>query len=162
MPLAHTLDQSGPHIEYLAVAGGFLLLGIVLFVQKSVKPIISIAIILLALGVGTGAFFVGGAPAAAGRSVVITSPKPGESVPALERFELQVAINGGKLARSPGAQSGGHLHIFVDGALVDMPTTANPMVTLKEGTHRLGVEFVDAQHVSYKPKVVDEIEVVAK
>lgn len=162
MPLAHTLDQSGPHIEYLAVAGGFLILGTILFVQKSVKPVFSIAIILLALGVGTGAFLVGGPPAAAGRSVVITTPKPSETVAAREPFEVQVAINGGRLARFPGDQSGGHLHIFVDGALVDMPTVATPTVTLKEGTHRLGVEFVDPQHVSYKPKVQDEIEIVAE
>lgn len=161
MLLAHTA-ASGPHTEYLVLAGAFLVLGIVLFVQKTVKPVVSLAIILLAVALGSGAFILGGSsPAAGGIRVVVLEPKPGDPVPAGEEFPLEVGLNGAQMASSPNAGDGGHIHVYVDGELIDMPTTLKPMVKLKEGKHTITVEFVDAKHRPYAPAVVDSIEVVA-
>lgn len=161
MLLAHTAT-SGPHTEYLILAGALLVLGVVLFVQKTVKPVVSIAIVLLAVALASGAFFLGGSsPAAGGISVVVLEPKPGDPVPAGEEFPLKVALNGAQMASSPNAGDGGHIHVYVDDELIAMPTTLKPTVKLKQGQHTITVEFVDGQHRPYTPGVKDTIEVVA-
>jgi hypothetical protein len=162
--LAHALNQSGPHIEALIVAGGFLLLGVVFFVQKSVKPVVSVTLVVLAMAMGTGAFVLGKNPAAQGRRVVVRDPKPGDTVPAGKQIPLDVALVGARLASSGTAKDGGHLHVLVDGAVTSMPTaTKTPKVgPLKPGEHQLTVEFVDYTHRSFSPRVTDTIEIRAK
>jgi hypothetical protein len=161
--LAHALNQSGPHWEVLIVAGGFLLLGVVFFIQKSVKPVVSIALVLLALAMGTGAFVLGNAPAAEGRRVVLREPKPGDVVDAGKPLRLDVAVVGGQLASSQGATDGGHLHVIVDGAVTSMkPTTTPKVAPLKPGEHELTVEFVGPDHLSYRPRVQDTIAIRAE
>lgn len=161
--LAHTAQASGPHTEYLVLAGAFLVLGVVLFVQKTVKPVVSIGIVLIAIALGSGAFiFAGSPPTPNGVTVVIQEPKPGDPVPAGEKFALKVAVSGAQLASSTNAADGGHLHVYVDDELVDMPVTVRPEVKVPEGEHTLGVELVDEKHVPYKPAVRDNIEVVAQ
>ena len=165
MVVAHAVSASGPHIEVLIVAGGFFLLGVVFFVQKSVKPLISLALVALGLVMGTGAFVLSdSAPAAEEKRVVLQDPKPGEVVPANEPFRLRVAIVGGKLASSQTATDGGHLHLIVDGAILpNMPTTTTPMAPpLEPGKHELAVEYVGPDHVSFRPRVIDTIEITAK
>ena len=134
-----------------------------LFAQRSVNPIVSLGLIVAALGVGSGAFFVGtGSTAAVGRSVVITSPKPGDVVAAEEPVPIEVALNGGSLATSASARDGGHLHVFVDGEVVAMPNSLQPTVELAPGKHRLKVEYVAQDHTRLDPPVEDEIELVAR
>ena len=163
MLLAHTAEASGPHTEYLVLAGAFLVLGIVLFVQKTVKPVVSLIIVLLAVALASGAFILGGSPQTPdGIRVVVLEPKPGDPVPAGEEFPIEVGLNGAQMATSPNAGDGGHIHVYVDDELIDMPTTLKPTVKLKEGEHTITIEFVDSKHVPYSPEVKDTIEVVAK
>jgi hypothetical protein len=164
MVLAHALNQSGPHVEVLIVAGGFFLLGVVFFVQKSVKPVVSVGLLLLAVAMATGAFALApDQPASQGRRVVVRDPKPGEVVPAGEPFRLDVAVLGGKLASNRSATDGGHLHVTVDGAVLSMPPTTTPRVDpLDPGEHEITVEFVNARHFSYEPRVTDTIEITAE
>lgn len=162
MMLAHAAG-SGVHSEYLVMAGAFLVLGVVLFVQKTVKPAISLGIVLLAVALGSGAFFLtGDDPAREGRQVVILEPTPGEAVEANKAFEVETVINGARLASCDTCTDGGHIHVLVDGETVAMTTQKQPRVELEPGTHELTVEFVDAKHLSYDPPVTDEREVVAR
>jgi hypothetical protein len=162
--LAHALNQSGPHVEVLIVAAGFLLLGVVFFIQKSVKPVVSVTLVVVAAAMATGAFVLGPSnPASQGRRVVVREPKPGDVVPAGKAFRLDVAVLGGKLATSRTAADGGHLHVLVDGAVTSMPPTTTPrLAPLEPGKHELTVEFVNSQHFSYEPRVTDTIEITAK
>lgn len=162
MTFAHAATSTGPHAEYLLVAIGFFVLGTILFVQKTAHPLICLLLVALALTVGTGAFVLKDEPAAAGRRVVILSPKPGDVVPAGEPVAIEVGVQGGKLASSASATDGGHLHVFVNDLLEKMPVTPEPTISLKKGRHKLGVEYVDANHRSFSPKVYDEIEVRAR
>ena len=162
MPLAHAVGSSGPHAEFLIVAGALFLLGVLFYIQKAVKPVVSVVLVVIAIALGTGAFFLNDQSAAEGRSVAITEPKPGDTVPANKSITLQVAVNGGELAAESDAANAGHLHIYVDGSLVDMPSTARPKLELKRGAHTLTVEYVDSEHRSFNPQVTDEIEVEAR
>lgn len=162
MLLAHVAQSAGPHTEYLILAGGFLLLGVVLFAQKSVKPVFSIGLILLALALGTGAFVLNQDPSAENRVVVITEPKPGDLVEAKKPIPIEVNVTD----PSAGANGSpkGHIHVFVDGDLVAMPAQIDEAsVELDKGDHTLAVEYVSGpEHKSFKPKVIDEIEITAR
>ena len=164
MILAHGAESAGPHTEYLILAGGFLLLGVVLFAQKSVKPVFSIGLILLAVALGTGAFVLNRDPAAAGRMVVITEPKPGETVEAKEPIPIEVNITDTLSEVDEATEQKGHIHVFVDGNLVAMPVQLDAAsVELEKGKHTLAVEYVSSpDHRSFNPKVMDEIEISAR
>ena len=47
----------------------------------------------------------------------------------------------------------GHLHLYVDGKLQQMPYSTRTEVTLPPGPHELRVEYVDSRHVSFNPEV---------
>ncbi|MDQ3956389.1 MAG: hypothetical protein M3285_12665 [Actinomycetota bacterium] len=162
MLLAHVAQSGGPHTEYLILAGGFLLLGLVLFAQKSVKPVFSIGLILLAVALGTGAFVLNRDPSAGDRIVVITEPKPGDVVEAKKPIPIEVNVTD----PSGGSDSSpkGHIHVFVDGNLVAMPAQIDAAsVELDKGDHTLSVEYVTGpDHKSFNPKVIDEIEISAR
>jgi hypothetical protein len=164
MTLAHALDQSGPHLEVLIVAAGFFLLGIVFFIQKSVKPVVSVTLAVLAAAMATGAFVLGPeSPAAEDRRIVVQEPKPGDVIEAGKPVPLKVGIVGGRLASSATAGDGGHLHILVDGALSMPPPSQEPELDpLEPGRHEIVVEFVDRTHRSFTPKVRDAIEITAE
>lgn len=162
MLLAHGVGSSGPHVEFLVVAGALLVLGVLFYIQKAVKPVVSVILILVAVALGSGAFILGGGESAAqGRSIAITDPKPGDTVEVGAPVELEVFVRGGSLVSGPSDETGGHLHVYVDGELVDMPTT-NVFVELKRGRHTLMVEYVDFEHRPFTPRVKDEIEVEAR
>jgi hypothetical protein len=59
MYYAHTLGAGGPDLELLLFAAALLILGIVLFLQKSAKPVVSVVLLIAAFAVGTGAFAFG-------------------------------------------------------------------------------------------------------
>lgn len=162
MVLAHVVSSGGPHTEYLILAGGFLLLGLVLFAQKSVKPVFSIGLILLAVALGTGAFVLNRDPSAGERVVVITEPKPGDVVDAKKPIPIEVNVT--DPAGGSDASPKGHIHVFVDGDLVAMPAQIDAAsVELDKGEHTLAVEYVSGpDHKSFKPKVIDEIEISAR
>ncbi|MDQ1437514.1 MAG: hypothetical protein QOK43_1143 [Acidimicrobiaceae bacterium] len=85
--------------------------------------------------------------------LTLISPDPGATVPANKEFDLLVNVDGGKLAPSPTAKSGGHLHLYVDGKLSQMPYGTKAVVELPPGPHRLRIEYVGSSHVPYKPPI---------
>ena len=162
MLLAHGAQSSGPHSEFLILAGAFLVLGVTLFIQKSVKPSISVGLVLVAVALGSGAFLLSQSPAAESRVVRIVEPNPGDMVAANDKIPLEVALSGAPLAKSATSTDGGHLHVYVDDELVDMPSTLEPKVQFRPGPHTLTIEYVDNEHKAFNPRVTDEIEIRAR
>lgn len=93
--------------------------------------------------------------------VAFASPTDGATVPANEPVTIEIDLTGGELATSP-SDAGGHLHIFVDGSVVSMPSGDTAEVELEPGEHELRVEYVDIQHASYDPPIQETISVTAE
>jgi hypothetical protein len=152
----------------LAVA--LLVLGVVFFVQKTAKPSVSVIMLLASLALGAGAFAFGdsGSNASGGATsdatVTITSPADGDNVPAGEELPVEVSLRGAELTTATASNdpTQGHLHVFVDGEVISMPTTTASEVVLEPGEHSIAVEFTRADHRSFDPPVIDEIEVTAQ
>jgi hypothetical protein len=66
---------------------------------------------------------------------------------------IDVALGGATVARSASDTGKGHLHVYVDDQLQQMPYSTTTTVRLEPGSHRLTVEYVDPQHVSYSPRI---------
>lgn len=60
MLLAHTFGSSGPDVELLLLAGAMVVLAVIFFFQKTVKPMVPVVLLLMAFGVAAGAFALGG------------------------------------------------------------------------------------------------------
>ncbi len=169
MELAHTLGTGGPEIEFMILAAAMLVLGIVFFFQKGVKPVVPLILVLGAFALSAGAFIfksdTSTAPAAGIDAVItIESPAPGDTVPANEPLQLSVDLQGGRLTAENASDDPreGHLHVYVDGELVSMPTEATPEVELEPGSHEITVEFTQADHRSFEPRILDTVEVTAE
>ena len=165
MILAHSLTPGGPDIEFLVLAFAMLSLAIVFFFQKSVKRQVPFILLIVAIALVAGAFTINTTTpvSGAGIKVAIASPPDGAKVEAGKPIKLQVDVTGGKIVSGPSSDpTAGHFHVFVDRQLVDMPTTTTPEVRLSEGSHTVTVEFTDAQHASFSPRILDEIALVAR
>ena len=168
MELAHSAGTSGgPNIEFLVLGGGMLLLGVLFFFQKTVKPVVSLVLLLGAFALAAGAFAFDGGDTTGAKSIDasirILSPQGGEEVPAGEPFPVRVEISGGTLTSQVETDdaTAGHLHLYVDDELVSMPSNDAPEVELPPGEHTIAVEFTAADHHSYEPRIIDEVEVTA-
>jgi hypothetical protein len=161
-------------VVLLVVAAALLAGGLAVLVRRGVKPA---AWALLGVGVGIGllGFAVDGGEGDGGDAEIsalqidpsavelsIVEPAPGATVPAGEPITVQVAIEGGSLATSAEDTTGGHLHLAVDGSLVQMQYADQAEVTLEPGRHTLTVEYVDNLHVRFEPAVEQTIEVRAQ
>ena len=172
LELAHGAPTSGgPNAEFLIVAGALAIVGIILFVQKSAHPGVSAALVVIALAMGVGSFTLTSdeEPAAThGHSssvfLRIIEPDDGATVDAGKKLPLEVSLSGATLSPEDASDDEipGHIHVFVDGETISMPTTLRPKVKLAPGEHELAVEFVDTRHLSLDPKVVDQITVTAE
>lgn len=164
MILAHTIGVGGPDLEMMVLAAALVMLGIILFVQKTAKPAVSVGLMVAALAVGGGAFAVGGSSPSSNARVAITSPPANAEVKAGEPVTVEVAIKGGELTSNTTATDPnlGHLHVFIDDKLVSMPSTDTYDVTLKPGDHDITVEFTAADHRSFEPPIRDSIVVIAE
>ena len=146
----------------LLIAAGVAFVGA--FVFRSIKPdkigppwalfiagaiLVVLGLLVPRLGGGTDA------------EVGFASLRDGATVPANEPFDIEIDLEGGELATS-NSSSGGHLHIYVDGSVVSMPSTTTAEVTLEPGEHELRVEYVDFQHASFDPPVQETISVTAE
>jgi len=174
MIYAHTLGVGGPDLELMMIAAAMAVLGIVFFFQKAVKPVVSIGLIVVAVGAGAIAFAVGGdqepenqatreaeaegGVSPDGASVTILSPADGDTVPANEPVEITYEVDPGNLP----ADQLGDMHVYVDGELQSMQTTDVLEVELEPGTYVLGVEAAQPNHVSFDPMILDEIELTAE
>ena len=94
--------------------------------------------------------------------LTLLEPEPGATVAANQDVTLQVQVEGAKVAATPTAKEGGHLHLYVDDKLQSMPYGTNAAVRLTPGRHTLKVEFVDEKHVAYKPPIAVEAMVIAQ
>jgi hypothetical protein len=158
MVYAHTLGTGGPDLELILIAGAIGVLGIVFFFQKAVKPVVSIVLIVVAIGAGTLAFAMGGGDQPESASVTILSPADGDTVPANEPVEITYEIDPGGLS----ADQLGDMHVYVDGELQSMQTTEVLEVELEPGTYTVGVEAAQPNHASFDPMILDEIELTAE
>ena len=166
MVLAHTLGEGGPEIELLIVAAAFVVLGSLFFVQKTAKPAVAVGLVVVGVAMGASAFALGGGGAGSGSgegiALEIVSPEDGTTVPANEPLPVDVELDGATLAGGSGGGDGGHIHIFVDEEIVDMPSTLTTDVEIEPGTHTIAVEYVDSDHKELSPRVLDEVEVTAE
>ncbi|MGH2663389.1 MAG: hypothetical protein ACRDH8_11415 [Actinomycetota bacterium] len=88
----------------------------------------------------------------------ITDPTDGADVPAGE-LTVRFQVENAELASSPD-DSGGHVHLYLDDTLVQMPYGDNGTVDVSAGPHTLRVEYVDERHISYTPPVEDSIDIL--
>jgi hypothetical protein len=91
----------------------------------------------------------------------IVAPEEGATLPVGEPIAIEVEVEGAEIATSPQDQ-GGHIHVYVDGTLEQMPVGATTTVTLKRGEREITVEYVDAQHAPLDPAVRTSITVTAE
>lgn len=172
MLLAHTFGNSGPDVELLLFAAAMFALAVVFFFQKTVKPMVPVVLLLMAFGMGAGAFALGGAdsedpagaPVSSPATISIVSPADGGEVPAGEMVAVEVAVDGGEVTMDATTEdpTKGHLHVFLDGQLVSMPMGDDVQIEFPEpGTYELTVEFTRTDHASFDPPVDDTIEITA-
>ena len=168
MLLGHALGGAGgPELEFLILSGACLFLGVFFFFQKNVKPQASVVLLVVAIGLAVGAFAVDTGGGSSPATISIVEPQDGDTVPAREELILSVEIEDGELTTDTEATdpSLGHLHIYVDGQLVSMPSTEQPPIPadrLPPGEHEITVEFTQANHEQFEPRILDEITVTAE
>ena len=92
----------------------------------------------------------------------IVSPSDGDTVPARKQVDVEVELENAEIATSADDHDGGHLHLFVDGKLAQMPYSTTMQVRLPPGSHEITVEYVDEEHVSYDPPFTTSVEVRAE
>jgi hypothetical protein len=150
----------------LVVAGGVIAAGgILLWLLKKggqwVAPAaVAAGVIVLALGflIRPGA----GGEASSEAVVSIVEPSNGERVDAGKPVTVRVALQNGSIAMSPTDEIGGHLHLYLDDKLQQMPYSMEAKIELPAGAHQLRVEFVDHRHVSFDPPVDTTITLTAE
>ena len=97
-----------------------------------------------------------GRPSTAAR-LEITSPAAGEVFrgdPATLPVAMQ--LDGGQVVPFTSLRlvpNEGHIHLFLDGALVSMTTGLTAQITAPPGPHELVAEFVAVDHGSFDPQV---------
>ena len=100
-------------------------------------------------------------PTSSNASVRIITPGSGDEVRAGQPVDVEVELDNATIALSPSDTSGGHLHLYVDGQLRQMPYSTDARITLDPGPHEIRVEFVDFRHLSFSPEVATTIAVTA-
>ena len=162
--LAHVLSGGGPLNVLLLLVGALTAVAGVRLRER--KPSAASAGKLLTV-LGIAAFGLGlvidAGPATtpSNATVRIVRPSAGAEVPADRPIDVEVDVENGSLALSANDTSGGHLHLFVDGQVRQMPYTTDAEITLEPGTHEIRVEYVDFRHISFTPEVSTTIEVTA-
>ncbi len=163
---AHVVGPSGGvELELLLVAGGLLVASFLVRPSEGESSRLPMVLLVLAVVIGIGSFAWPriNKPANTSPAVVtITSPRDGATVPAGEPISVEVELANAPLARSATSQAGGHLHLYVDGKLQQMPYSLVAEIELDPGTHEVTVEYVDAQHVSFDPPVQETVTVTAE
>lgn len=160
--LAHGASADGGRVSVpLLVGGGVATAGAVVLVARRGRPLAVGG--LLAVGVVLFAASLLGSGGGDDRPdvhMLLVEPAPGARVPAGAPTTVRVSIAEGALATGP-EDDGGHLHLYVDGKLQQMPYSTDAQVTLTPGPHTLTVEYVDSRHVSYRPPIQQTVEVTA-
>lgn len=162
MPFAHTATSSGPNTEILLLGAGALVLAIVFFLQKTASRQVSLMLAVAGVAAITGAFALSGDSAEDQHvAIAIAAPAEGATIDA-GTVAVEIELEGAELASESSSDDAGHLHVYVDGAVVDMPSALEVEVELEPGEHDLEVEFVDADHAALDPPVIDGVTVTAE
>lgn len=154
--VANGADTGG---SILLAAGVILLVGgIWSLVKRHAGPMGWLGIVA-GLGLGAAGFVLTASSPDA--TVSFVRPRAGTEVPANQPVSIQVRVEGGEVATSPTDLEGGHLHLYVDGRLQQMPYSDTTEIQLPPGEHRLRVEYVDNTHRSFDPEIATSVEVEA-
>jgi hypothetical protein len=163
---AHAVGPGGGvDIELLLVAGAAVFFGFKLRSTGQAKPAASWIAIGVGVALAVAAVVVpqGSNPSApSDASILIVTPADGDTVAADKAIRVEVALTGVSIATSPSDTTKGHIHVYVDGTLEQMPYTTQPKVKLSPGEHEITIEYVDAQHISYNPPLQTSVKVVAE
>lgn len=166
MVLAHAGGGAGGvHVEFLVISVALVVFAVVLYFRENVKTSSSVILVVVGLGLGAGAFvFSSGGTDVSNVSMSIVSPDDGATVPAGEPIDVEVELQGATTepTSATGDEITGHIHVFVDGQLLQMPTSTSTEIELEPGEHALAVEFVGDDHVSFEPRIVEAVEVTAR
>jgi hypothetical protein len=91
--------------------------------------------------------------------LTIVSPRNGQTV-SQDRPELRLDLDGAKIVNQTTTRiqgDEGHLHLHVDGRLVDMNYGLRQRLpALPPGQHVVQVEFVAADHVPFEPRILTQ------
>jgi len=90
-------------------------------------------------------------------TVTIVSPANGDVIDGTN-VDLRVELEDARIVPQTTREISpdeGHLHVYLDGALISMTEGTEQEVTgLTPGPHRIQVEFVAADHAPFDPRVV--------
>jgi hypothetical protein len=168
---AHTVGgDSGVSFEIeLMILGALLVAGALAYrARASGNAIVSGVLLGLGAALVAASFITPGTgdgntpPPVSAAVVRVVRPNEGATVPARVPVTIEARVSGGDLASDPSSTEGGHLHVFVDGALQEMLYSASTEVTLSRGRHTIIVEYTDSQHRSFDPPIFDSVKVSAK
>ena len=149
----------------LVIAGAVLAgIGIMLWALKKggrwgAPAVAAAGVLVLALGFIVPSLGGGGGSDAV---VSIVEPSNGARVDAETPVTVRVALQNASIATSPTDTTGGHLHLFLDGQLQQMPYTMEAQIQVTPGAHQLRVEFVDSRHVPFDPPVQSSVTLTAE
>ena len=105
---------------------------------------------------GPGGATGGDRPSSTG-TVTIVSPANGDVIEGTS-VDLRVELDDARIVPQTTLEISpdeGHLHVYLDGALISMTEGTEQEVTgLTPGPHRIQVEFVAADHAPFDPRVV--------
>jgi hypothetical protein len=93
--------------------------------------------------------------------ISIVSPRPGQTFRG-DPAEVPVTLHleGGKIVPFTSTKllpDTGHIHVYLDGALIQMTTSLHGRVGVVAGRHTLRAEFVAVDHAPFNPGVVDSV-----
>jgi hypothetical protein len=93
--------------------------------------------------------------------LMIVSPRPGAVFQAdgrsLASIPVRLRLTGGRIVPFTSTRlvsNEGHIHLFVDGALVSMALTFDKDVQVPPGEHIIRAEFVATDHAPFDPRVI--------
>jgi hypothetical protein len=142
-----------------------VVLAAIFFFQKTASRQASLILAVLGAAAITGAFtFAGGSSESEAHhdaAIAIAAPEDGATVEA-GTLPVQIELTGAELAGESSSEDAGHVHVYVDGKVVDMPSSLDVEVDMEPGEHELAVEFVDAGHAALDPPVTDSVTITAE
>ena len=137
---------------------------------RQARAAVLLALAALGLAACSGAEDAGGAGTAPATTVVadrpsspakltIVSPRNGQTV-RQDRPEVRLGLDGGRIVSQTTTRiqgDEGHLHLHLDGKLVDMNYGLRQRLPqLPPGQHLLQVEFVAADHAPFEPRILTQ------
>jgi len=99
-------------------------------------------------------------------TVEISSPAPGEVFhgnPA--KVPVAIRVRGGRVVAVSSTKlvpNTGHVHLFLDGALIFMTGTLRRTIDVLPGRHTLTAEFVAVDHVPWNPRIRSSVRFVVE